>query len=139
MYQLRGVVSVQPSARRILMALAFGSLSASKSACNSSRSLVVLSTMAMVRVYCSRSSASRCLIGRCGHFWEARYFSTPIHPKDQQRMLSTLRYIHANPKAARVRKGFYAPIPTTGTTAGCNQRHDSGACHHVVLLIDNTV
>lgn len=47
------------------------------------------------------------LSGRCGHFWEARYFSTPIHPKDHRRVLNTLRYIHANPKAAGIRKGFY--------------------------------
>ena len=24
------------------------------------------------------------LNGRCGHFWEARYFSTPIHPKEPE-------------------------------------------------------
>ena len=47
------------------------------------------------------------LSGRCGHLWEARYFSTPIHPKDHRRVLYTLRYIHANPKAAGVRKGFF--------------------------------
>jgi len=47
------------------------------------------------------------LSGHCGHFWEARYFSTPIHPKDHRRMLNTLRYIHANPKAAGIRKGFF--------------------------------
>ncbi len=54
------------------------------------------------------------LSGRCGHFWEARYFSTPIHPKDHRRMLNTLRYIHANPKAAGVRKGFYDPYSNYG-------------------------
>jgi putative transposase len=43
------------------------------------------------------------LSGRCGHFWEARYYSTPIAPDDHQRALNTLRYIHANPKAAGVR------------------------------------
>ena len=54
------------------------------------------------------------LSGRCGHFWEARYFSTPIHPKDHRRMLNTLRYIHANPKAAGVRKGFFDPYSNFG-------------------------
>ena len=54
------------------------------------------------------------LSGRCGHFWEARYFSTPIHPKDHRRMLNTLRYIHANPKAAGVRKGFFDPYSNYG-------------------------
>ena len=54
------------------------------------------------------------LSGRCGHFWEARYYSTAIAPKDQQRALNTLRYIHANPKAAGVRKGFYDPYSNYG-------------------------
>jgi hypothetical protein len=31
------------------------------------------------------------LTGRCGHFWEARYFSTPIEPGDRRRVLTTLR------------------------------------------------
>jgi REP element-mobilizing transposase RayT len=47
------------------------------------------------------------LTGRCGHFWEARYFSTPIEPGDRRRVLATLRYIHANPKTAGVRMGFH--------------------------------
>jgi len=50
------------------------------------------------------------LAGRCGHFWEARYYATAIAPKDHKRALNTLRYIHANPKAAGVRKGFYDPL-----------------------------
>ncbi len=54
------------------------------------------------------------LSGRCGHFWEARYFSTPIHPKDHRRMLNTLRSIHASPKAAGVRKGFFDPYSNYG-------------------------
>jgi putative transposase len=54
------------------------------------------------------------LTGRCGHFWEARYYSTPIAPKDHKRALNTLRYIHANPKAAGVRKGFYDPYSNYG-------------------------
>ncbi|CAE21014.1 conserved hypothetical protein [Prochlorococcus marinus str. MIT 9313] len=54
------------------------------------------------------------LNGRYGHFWEARYFSTPIHPKDHRRMLNTLRYIHANPKATGLRKGFYDPYSNYG-------------------------
>ena len=37
------------------------------------------------------------LTGRCGHFWEARYFSTPIEPGDSRRVLATLRYIHVDP------------------------------------------
>ena len=54
------------------------------------------------------------LSGRCGHFWEGRYFSTPIHPKDHRRMLNTLRTIHANPKAAWIRKGFDDPYSNDG-------------------------
>ncbi len=61
------------------------------------------------------------LCGRCEHFWEARYFSTPIHPKDHRRELNTLRTIHTNLKVAVVRKGFDDPYPTMATTAGCNQ------------------
>lgn len=54
------------------------------------------------------------LTGRCGHFWEARYYATPIAPEDHQRALNTLRTIHANPKAAGVRKGFYDPYSNYG-------------------------
>ena len=54
------------------------------------------------------------LSGRCGHFWEARYFATAISPKDHRRVLNTLRYIHANPKAAGIRKGFYDPYSNSG-------------------------
>jgi len=54
------------------------------------------------------------LSGRCGHFWEARYYATAIAPKDHRRALNTLRYIHANPKAAGVRKGFYDPYSNYG-------------------------
>ena len=54
------------------------------------------------------------LTGRCGHFWEARYFSTPIDPSDTRRVLATLRTIHANPKADGVRKGFHDPYSNYG-------------------------
>jgi putative transposase len=65
-------------------------------------------------------SASRLLnhlSWRCGNCWEARYHSTPVAPEEHQLALNTLRSIHANPKAAGVRKGFCDPIPATGTTA----------------------
>jgi hypothetical protein len=58
------------------------------------------------------------LTGRCGHFWEGRYFSTPIDPSDTRRVLATLRYIHANPKAAGVRKGFHDPYSNSGHFEG---------------------
>jgi hypothetical protein len=46
------------------------------------------------------------LSGHCGHLWEASYYATAIAPKDHRRVLNTLRCVHANPKAAGVRKGF---------------------------------
>lgn len=58
------------------------------------------------------------LTGRCGHLWEARYFSSPIEPGDTRRVLATLRYIHANPKAAGVRKGFHDPYSNDGHYEG---------------------
>ena len=40
------------------------------------------------------------MLNRTGHFWEKRYHSTGFANTDQRRALNTLRYIHANPKAA---------------------------------------
>ena len=54
------------------------------------------------------------LAGRCGHFLEARYYATAIAPEDHQGALNTLRHIHANPKAAGVRKGFDDPYSNYG-------------------------
>jgi putative transposase len=54
------------------------------------------------------------LAGRCGHFWETRYYAPAIAPKDHRRVLSILRYIHANPKAAGIRIGFYDPYSNYG-------------------------
>ncbi len=58
------------------------------------------------------------LSGRCGHFWEARYYATAIATEDHRRVLNTLRYIHANPKGAGLERDFMTPIAATGTTAG---------------------
>ena len=55
------------------------------------------------------------LSGRCGHFWEARYYATAIAPKDHKRMLNTLRYIHANPMAAAM--SFSMPSPASCSTS----------------------
>jgi len=63
------------------------------------------------------------LAGRCGHFWEARYYATAIAPKDHKRALNTLRYIHADPKAAGVRKGFYDPYSNYGHAKGAPKYH----------------
>lgn len=35
------------------------------------------------------------LTWRCGYFWEARYYSTPIAPEDHRRALNTLRCLKA--------------------------------------------
>jgi putative transposase len=64
------------------------------------------------------------LSGRCGHFWEARYYATPIAPDDHQRAFNTLRYIHANPKAAGVRKDWHpAFLQLAPTLTGCSKRY----------------
>jgi putative transposase len=42
-----------------------------------------------------------------GHFWEGRYRNTSFPDHEQQRALNTLRYIHANPKTAGMRKGYF--------------------------------
>ena len=59
------------------------------------------------------------LSGRCGHFWEARYYATAIAPKDHRRALNTLRYIHANPKPKQLacERVSMTPTPISGTTA----------------------
>ncbi|MEH1951993.1 MAG: transposase [Nostoc sp.] len=47
------------------------------------------------------------MLNRTGHFWEKRYHSTGFDKSDYQRALNTLRYIHANPKAAGMQEGFF--------------------------------
>ena len=39
------------------------------------------------------------MLNRTGHFWEKRYHSTGFPNTDKRRVLNTLRYIHASPKA----------------------------------------
>jgi putative transposase len=63
--------------------------------------------------WCAAMALNR-LRGRCGHLWEARYYSTPIDPAARRRVLATLRYIHPNTKAAGVRKGFHDPYSNYG-------------------------
>jgi len=55
------------------------------------------------------------ILKRKGHFWEQRYYSTGFHKDDKQRALNTLRYIHANPKSAEMRKGFFYTFSNYGT------------------------
>lgn len=55
------------------------------------------------------------MLGRTGHFWEKRYHSTGFENTDKKRALNTLRYIHANPKAAGIQQGFFYDFSNYGT------------------------
>ena len=55
------------------------------------------------------------MLNRTGHFWEKRYHSTGFANTDKQRALNTLRYIHANPKAAQMQQGFFYDFSNYGT------------------------
>jgi putative transposase len=55
------------------------------------------------------------LLNRTGHFWEKRYHSTAFPNTDTRRALNTLRYIHANPKAANMQPGFFYDFSNYGT------------------------
>ncbi len=55
------------------------------------------------------------MLGRTGHFWEQRYFSEGFPSDDKERALNTLRYIHANPKAAGMQSGFFYDFSNYGS------------------------
>ncbi len=55
------------------------------------------------------------LLNRTGHFWEKRYHSTGFPNTDTRRALNTLRYIHANPKAANMQLGWFYDFSNYGT------------------------
>ncbi|WP_448572611.1 REP-associated tyrosine transposase [Trichothermofontia sp.] len=55
------------------------------------------------------------MLNRTGHFWEKRYHSTGFPVSDKRRALNTLRYIHANPKAAGIQSGFFNDFSNYGT------------------------
>jgi len=55
------------------------------------------------------------MLNRSGHFWEKRYHSSGFPNTDQQRALNTLRYIHANPKAASMQQGWFYDFSNYGT------------------------
>jgi putative transposase len=55
------------------------------------------------------------MLNRSGHFWEKRYFSGGFPKNDHKRALNTLRYIHANPKAASMQQGFFYDFSNYGT------------------------
>lgn len=55
------------------------------------------------------------LLRRKGHFWEQRYSCSGFAVDDKERALNTLRYIHANPKAAGMRQTFFYDFSNYGT------------------------
>jgi putative transposase len=55
------------------------------------------------------------MLRRTGHFWEKRYFSDGFPASDRDRALNTLRYIHGNPKAAKMRSGFFYDFSNYGS------------------------
>ena len=55
------------------------------------------------------------MLNRSGHFWEKRYHSSGFDKNDSRRALNTLRYIHSNPKAAQMRRGFFYDFSNYGT------------------------
>ena len=68
------------------------------------------------------------LLNRKGHFWEQRYSCHGFPSSDKERALNTIRYIHANPKAAGMREGFFYDFSNYGTyeqltTDGITQWH----------------
>jgi len=58
------------------------------------------------------------MLNRTGHCWEKRYHSTGFPKNDFRRALNTLRYIHANPKAAGMQTGFFYDF----SNYGCYER-----------------
>jgi putative transposase len=68
------------------------------------------------------------MLNRTGHFWEKRYFCDGFPASDRERALNTLRYIHGNPKAAKMRSGFFYEFSNYGsydqlTNDGLTQWH----------------
>jgi putative transposase len=68
------------------------------------------------------------MLNRTGHFWERRYFCDGFPASDRERVLNTLRYIHGNPKAAKMRSGFFYEFSNYGsydqlTNDGLTQWH----------------
>ena len=55
------------------------------------------------------------MVAQMGHFWEKRYFSDGFPASDKDRALNTLRYIHGNPKAAKMRSGFFYDFSNYGS------------------------
>jgi putative transposase len=68
------------------------------------------------------------MLNRTGHFWEKRYHAVGFPSSDYRRVLNTLRYIHANPKAAGMQRGVFYDFSNYGsyerlTNDGVTQWH----------------
>ena len=68
------------------------------------------------------------ILKRTGHFLEKRYFAEGFPIDDKDRALNTLRYIHGNPKAAKMRTTFFYEFSNYGsyeklTNDGLTQWH----------------
>ena len=81
------------------------------------------------------------MLNRTGHFWEKRYHSSGFPTTDKERALNTLRYIHANPKAAGCCFGFFgrvevcitaSPLPCETVHAPFNAHGYSACCPFVI-------
>ena len=57
------------------------------------------------------------LLGRRGHFWEARYHASWVSNRNQRHVLNVLRYIHGNPFAAGIAPGFRHEFTNYGSYA----------------------
>lgn len=63
------------------------------------------------------------MLRRTGHgstslttsFWEKRYYCNGFASSDRERALNTLRYIHGNPKAAKMRHSFFYDFSNYGS------------------------
>jgi putative transposase len=55
------------------------------------------------------------MLNRTGHFWEKRYHCTGFPASEQRRALNTLRYIHGNPKAAKMQQGWFYDYSNYGS------------------------
>ncbi len=55
------------------------------------------------------------MLNRTGHFWEKRFHSSGFPNTDHRRVLNTLRYIHANPKAAKMQRGLFYDFNLSST------------------------
>lgn len=72
------------------------------------------------------------MLRRKGHFWEQRYYCDGFPNHDKQRALNTLRYIHANPKAAGMRRSWFYDFSNYGTYV--NSTHDGITQPHPAFL-----